>query len=88
MTELLRGIAIDPVRVCCFQNACQDRGHHDTIDALHSALIGCMMRAGQTVFGTCRRRWRQIPGWNEFVREAHREAREAFLEWKVGGGPR
>ncbi|KAG0718574.1 hypothetical protein GWK47_052183 [Chionoecetes opilio] len=50
VTELLSGIAIDPVRVCCFQNACLDRGHHDDINASHEALIECMVRAGQTVW--------------------------------------
>ncbi|KAG0713410.1 hypothetical protein GWK47_016295 [Chionoecetes opilio] len=88
VTELLRGIAINPVRVCCFQNACLDRGHHDDINAFQEALIECMLRAGQTVFGFCRKRWRQVPGWNEFVREAHSAARESFLEWRAGGGPR
>ena len=88
VTELLRGIAMDPVRLCCFQNTCLDGGHRDSIDRLHQSLIGCMVRAGETVFGTCRRRWRQIPGWNEFVQEAHSAAREAFLEWRVNGGPR
>ena len=38
-----------------------------------------MVCAGQSVFGMCGRRWRQIPGWNEFVRKAHSEAREALL---------
>ncbi|KAG0716019.1 hypothetical protein GWK47_010600 [Chionoecetes opilio] len=88
VTELLSGIAIDPVRVCCFQNACLDRGHHDDINAFHEALIECVVRAGQTVFGFYRKRWRQVPGWNEFVREAHSAARESFLERRAGGGLR
>ncbi|KAG0722961.1 hypothetical protein GWK47_043523 [Chionoecetes opilio] len=88
VTELLSGIAIDPVRVCCFQNTCLDRGHHDDINVFHEALIECMVRAGYTVFGFCWKRWRQVPGWNEFVREAHSAARESFLEWRAGGGPR
>ena len=45
-----------------------------------------MVYVVQTVFGTCRR-WRQIPDWNEFVREAHSEVMEAFLEWRADGGP-
>ena len=54
-----------------------EKKFHDDIDVLH-----------QTVFCTCRRRWKQIPGWNKFVCEVHSKAREAFLEWRAGGGPR
>ena len=88
VTELLRGIAIDPVKLCCFRDACQNRGHHDDIDVSHQTLVECMVSADQTVFGTCRRRWRQILGWNEPVQEAHSEARKVLLEWRAGGGPR
>ena len=88
VTELLRGVDIDPVRVCCFQHNCQNGTHHGEIDRLHSAVVECMMLAGKTVFGTGRRKWRQTPGWNEFVREAHSAARVSFLEWRANGGPR
>ena len=80
----VRGIAIDPVRVCCLWDTCQDREHNDNINVLYQTLVECMVCAGQTVFGTCRARWRQILGWNEFVREAHREAREASISGDAG----
>ena len=48
-------------------------------------VLECMVLASQTVFDTYRRPI--IPSWNEFVLEAHNEAREAFPEWWLGGGP-
>lgn len=42
--ELLRGIAIDPVRVCYFQNTCQYREHRSTVDSLHCVFMECIMR--------------------------------------------
>ncbi len=88
VTELLSSITMDPVRVCCFKDACLDSEHHKEVNALHEALIDCMVHAGQMVFGVRRRKWKQIPGWNEFVQDAHCTAREAFLAWRVGGSPR
>jgi len=29
-----------------------------------------------------------VPGWNEFVKDKHRLAREAYLQWLYGGKPR
>ena len=51
-------------------------------------LMECMLQAGREVFGTTRKRWQQVPGWNEFVEDAHTAAREAFLEWHAHGSPR
>ena len=31
---------------------------------------------------------RAIPGWNEYVKEAHSEARDAFLLWQCNSKPR
>lgn len=66
-------IATDPVRVCCFQNSCQDNGHHDAIDSLHRSLAECMRRPGEMVFGRCRK-WRQIQGSDEFISKANTTA--------------
>lgn len=45
VTELLKDIAIDPVRLCFFQSTSLVSGHHDAIDRLHQSLVGCMVRA-------------------------------------------
>lgn len=86
VTELLRDTATDHVRIY-FQNTCLDSKHHNATDRLHWVMKECMMHAGETVLGTCSRRWRQIPGWNESVRETHSAAKESFLEWRTRGGP-
>lgn len=88
VTDLLRGIFVDPFRLCCYQNTCVDGEHHNTIDPLHRALVTCRMGAGETAFDRCRKRWRQIRGWNKLVQEAHSAAMKSFLERTAKGGPR
>lgn len=69
VTPLLKGVAIDPVRLCCHQNTCLGSGHRDAIDGLLSTLIRCIIHTGETVFDK-RRSWRHISSWNEVVQEA------------------
>ena len=61
-----------------------------TLSTLPPSIVLCqsMLEADEVVFGSTRKRWRQVPGWNEFVRDAHHTAREAFLSWRAHGSPR
>lgn len=88
LTDKLRTVTVDPARLCCFQRVCRDPRHYDTITNLSEVITQCMVEAGRCVFGTTRKKWQQVPGWNEFVRDAHSVARVAFLEWRNHGSPR
>lgn len=39
------------------------------------------------VFGSTRKQWQQVPGWNKFVQDVHHVARDAILEWCPCGSP-
>jgi hypothetical protein len=58
--------------------------YNDVRDVLYNASISCIpnnqqcTRASQFV----------IPGWNDYVREAHTEARYAYVTWRDFGKPR
>ena len=88
LTDKLRNITINPASVSCFQTICSNSDHHECITEMNVAITTCMLEAGREVFGTTRKKWRQIPGWNEFVQDAHSTAREAFLDWRNSGSPR
>ena len=88
LMQKLRAASLDPARVCSCRERCSDPMHLEYITSIHRSLCQSMLEADEVVFGSTRKRWRQVPGWNEFVRDAHHTAREAFLSWRAHGSPR
>ena len=37
---------------------------------------------------TCNKPYKPVIGWNEYCRETHAEARDAFLMWRANSSPR
>ncbi|XP_059045272.1 uncharacterized protein LOC131841057 [Achroia grisella] len=74
----------------CGNSICCNEEHRQAIDILYSNIISVIRKAaicsGKPGKGT--RRKRGVPGWNRYVRDAHREARQAFINWKFYGQPR
>jgi len=56
---------------------------------MHDAITSSLQEASRE-FSTIHDNYspHQVPGWNEYCREAHEQAREAFLMWQSNNKPR
>ena len=72
----------------CLNNNCDCVEHKQKLIALYDRVCKILIETGKEVFGITRKKFPIVPGWSEFVEEAHTEAREAFLSWRDGGSPR
>jgi exonuclease III len=69
----------------------REAGIHDSIDRAYKALVDGLTSAGNALVTDRSRQAssrRPIPGWNDYVRDAHEEARDAFLLWQANAKPR
>ena len=69
-----------------------DENLQSVIDDYYDALLSCVTNCSLNtlplkVHGSCCEDY-VVPGWNEFVMDKHRIAREAFLCWAALGKPR
>ena len=73
----------------CFSSNCKSDHCHTRIDEFYKAICSAITVTGSRVFGTKKNtKFECVPGWNEFVREAHEQARDSFLLWRTSGSPR
>ena len=77
--------------VTCCDPMCTDAQHIGAIDNMYSHVINCMKNASTSnirqcgisnAHGSC------IPGWNDYVKDSHDEARACFLLWVTHGKPK
>ncbi|KAL0881850.1 hypothetical protein ABMA27_001625 [Loxostege sticticalis] len=67
--------------------------HLAAIDSLHSEIVTALQEAAVASYvgrsgGGKPHRGRRIVGWNRYVRDAHRNAREKYLTWVCYGRPK
>lgn len=76
----------------CGDGMCSNSGkdHLSAIDTLYGDIVTALQEAAVDSYeGSVRRhRARQIVGWNKYVSDSHREARQKFLTWVSFGRPR
>ena len=63
----------------CPNNNCDCLLHKQKLVVLYDKVCKILIDTGKEVFGISRKKLPIVPGWSEFVEEAHSEAREAFL---------
>ena len=89
--SLLSCVHIPVGAVTCCDPMCTDAQHIDAIDNMYRHVINCMKNAStlnipqcgiSNAHGSC------IPGWNDYVKDSHDEARACFLLWVTHGKPR
>ena len=86
--KLISEIKLDHGLLLCDNVNCQDPAHQCAINILYNDIIDALQTAGTFLLETKNLRFKQIPGWNDFCAELHREARSAFLLWRTNGKPR
>ena len=63
---------------------------HAKINDCYNEVVSCIKIASQQSIPSHIRTYADhiVPGWNEYVKDKHTAAREAFLQWVVMGKPR
>ena len=81
----LASVALDHDLLMCNDPACKDKHHQADIDKMYNGIIKSLVDAGNETFGNkqVKSHFHPVPGWNDYVKVAHEEAREAFLMWRI-----
>ena len=91
-SELLGNIQLPREAVCCSLASCDDFSHIHSIASLYSDIVNGLHCAASGVIPitkcNCMSDERNTPGWNEYVKDAHSEARDAFKLWVQSSKPR
>ncbi|XP_061729061.1 uncharacterized protein LOC133533986 [Cydia pomonella] len=71
----------------CAGRTCTNSNHYKVLDNIYSTIIN-VLTEGARKSSKNRHRKKHIVGWNKYVSDAHRDAREKFLCWIYAGRPR
>ena len=72
----------------CVRSECQLNEHKTCINEVYEQFNEIVIDSGGKRFGYLRPSYKQVPGWNEYVKSHHAAYRECFLRWKREGCPR
>ena len=72
----------------CNNPTCRNIHHLRAMNALYEDIISALKCSGNKIFGRIKNNSHNVPGWNEYVSDLHRRAREAFLLWRNHSSPR
>ena len=73
----------------CSFGPCTLSDHRVVLDKMYKTFVGILSDAAVQFKNNVRlkRHFKRVSGWNEHVREAHREARRKYQNWMVLGRP-
>ena len=75
----------------CSNINCDSIEHHNQIDELYMKMCSIMMQCSSSSIPTSKVKTSGdyvVPGFNEYPKELHKEARSCFIAWKSLGKPR
>jgi exonuclease III len=75
---------------CCIELNCTDISHHTAIDQYYSNIISVVQETTENYVPARKVACTEhnVPGWSDYVKENHANARAAFHEWVSDGKPR
>ena len=74
----------------CDNPNCDSTSHTQAIDSMYCSIVNALKASSEAFVkdNSTQKKQPIIPSWNEYCREAHSDARNAFLEWVYNGRPR
>ena len=74
----------------CLDYNCKSNECTASIESIVNDISKCLIEAGNDTLKVKRynKNKASIKGWNEYVKQSHNLAREAFLEWRWNGKPK
>jgi hypothetical protein len=86
--HLLRDIQYNDSLTACTDPQCQLSGHIIAINNLYDKICDTLHSAGTKLISPTSHGYKHIPGWNDCCKEAHSQARDAFLLWRANDSPK
>ena len=86
----LSKIKFDHGLMLCDDINCVNEEHIAAIDKFYNEIVKSLVISGNDFQTECKEKpaYQSIPGWNEYCREVHSNARDAFLQWVFSGRPK
>ena len=84
----LRAIPQPADALLCNDPNCHSDQHRRDLATFYRNIIDALLSSGSYIFEYTRNNNRVIPGWNDYVKELHQQARNSFLLWRENGSPR
>ena len=84
----LRNVPQPATTLLCNNPNCHSDQHKRDLSTFYNNIIDALLSSGSTIFNYVRDNRRVIPGWNDYVKEFHQQARNSFLLWRENGSPR
>ena len=89
---LLGNIHQDRELLCCTDTRCKSQSHLNALDKLYNQIVSTLYTSSSHLLpegeSGPNSKYKTIPGWNDYVKEAHEQAREAFILWQINNKPR
>jgi exonuclease III len=89
--SLLSKVDIPTEALLCNDTQCDSIQHRNALDTMYQNICKALYKTGLSTVpsAACHKSSHYIvPGWNEYVRESHHEARESYIAWRDSGKPR
>ena len=86
----LRKIRVPDMCVCDDSN-CNQSNHKNAIDTLYDEISQSLRKSSLGTIPTCGTKHSRnyvIPGWNDYVKDQHQDARNSYVLWRNAGKPR
>ena len=73
--------------ICCKDVNSENQSHRDELGIFYKELVGAMSAASDQLKHK-RSSFSAQPGWNDYVYDSHKAARDSFVIWRGIGKPR
>ena len=84
----LRAIYQPAAALLCNDPKCHSDQHRRDLTIFYSNIINELLNAGKEAYSVRSNGTRNVPGWNEFVKDLYNHSRSVFLIWRQNGSPR
>ena len=86
--EFLSNFKLSHQTLACTDVKCKNPDHIKGITDMYDNLVKLLLKAGESITVNKNCRFKKIPGWNDYVKELHQTARNAFLVWRDQNKPK
>ena len=73
--------------ICCKDLNCSNSSHKASLDSFYGDIISTLSLCSLPYIKRCKNNNYNIPGWNDYCKEAHDQARDSFKLWCAVADP-
>ena len=84
----LSSVALNHHLVLCDSPNCKYPSHTSAITRMYNDIVNALSEASEELCQKAKNSYKQIPGWNDYCKIAHNDARNDYLMWRDHGKPK